>query len=114
MKYLKLMGVAFLLVGIVLFLEFYGVKEKGSQQIEHYKKLEKENDVLSVKNDSLGKKLIQLNRSSDSLQQVIYYSDTLLEKNQQKKDEEINTIQSFSDVELFEFFSEFDTKSSVD
>jgi len=113
-KYLKLMAVALVLVGIIVFLDHDAVIEEVSPQMEHYKKLEKENEVLSLKNDSLSRSLTLLNKSSDSLKQVIHQNDTLLEEIQQKKDEEINNIQGFSDVELFEFFSEFNSKSRAD
>ncbi|WP_027395141.1 hypothetical protein [Aquimarina latercula] len=103
------------IVGVVVALFFIIPAEDDVidqiQKIE-IEELKRENMTLIQTNELLDSKLELLESMADSLTVLINEDSQVIEKLKERKDEKVSAIDDFTDDELYQYFSRFDTKSN--
>lgn len=102
------------IIGVVIAL-FWIIPTEDSvidqiQKIE-IEELKRENISLQQTNDLLDSKIEILETITDSLTALIDTDQLVIDKLKRKKDEKVNAIDDFTDDELYQYFTGFDTQN---
>lgn len=112
MKFWKPFLLVLWIAGILVLLIFYIIPQEEALNNETILKLEKENELLTVKNLSLDEEIKKLKKQTDSLTGKIVLSHKTIQNLQNALDEKINTIDRMSALDLYEYFSGFTADST--
>lgn len=97
------------MLALVLLLVFYIIPQEEALETSEIKKLQTVNEKLVLENGSLDTEIVRLKKQSDSLSGHITKSHQTIQKLETELNEKINRINTMSTVDLFEYFSKFDT-----
>lgn len=112
MKFWKPFLLVLWIVGILVLLIFYIIPQEEALNNDTIQKLEKENELHTVKNVSLDEEIKKLKKQTDSLTGKIVLSHKTIQNLQNALDEKINTIDRMSALDLYEYFSGFTADST--
>lgn len=112
MKFWKPFLLVLWIAGILVLLIFYIIPQEEALNNNTIQKLEKENELLTVKNVSLDEEIKKLKKQTDSLTGKIVLSHKTIENLQNALEEKINTIDRMSALDLYEYFSGFTADST--
>ena len=112
MKFWKPFLLVLWIAGIIVLLIFYIIPQEEAMDNETIQELEKENELLKVKNVNLDEEIKRLQKQTDSLTGKIVSSHKTIENLQNALDEKINTIDRMSVLDLYEYFSGFTADST--
>ena len=112
MKFWKPFLLVLWITGIIVLLIYYIIPKEDTQRNDNIEKLEKANQVLVLKNETLDKKINRLKDQTDSLSDKIKLSHQTIQQLQQNLNEQIKTIDRMSSLDLYEYFSRFKTDST--
>lgn len=112
MKFWKPFLLVLWIAGILVLLIFYIIPQEEALNNNTIQKLEKENELLTVKNVSLDEEIKKLKKQTDSLTGKIVLSHKMIQNLQNALDEKINTIDRMSALDLYEYFSGFTADST--
>ena len=112
MKFWKPFLLVLWIAGILVLLIFYIIPQEEALNNDTIQKLEKENELLTVKNVSLDEEIKKLKKQTDSLTGKIVLSHKTIQNLQNALDEKINTIDRMSALDLYEYFSGFTADST--
>ncbi len=112
MKFWKPFLLVLWIAGIIVLLIFYIIPQEEALNNETIQKLEKENELLTVKNVSLDEEIKKLKKQTDSLTGKIVLSHKTIQNLQNALEEKINTIDRMSALDLYEYFSGFTADST--
>jgi peptidoglycan hydrolase CwlO-like protein len=112
MKFWKPFLLVLWIAGILVLLIFYIIPQEEALNNDTIQKLEKENELLTVKNVSLDEEIKKLKKQTDSLTGRIVLSHKTIQNLQNALDEKINTIDRMSALDLYEYFSGFTADST--
>lgn len=105
----KLVLMGLWMISLVLLLVFYIIPQEDAIITKEIKALQNANEKLVRENKSLDTLIVLLKSQSDSLNEHIVQSTQNIQKLETELNEKINRINDMSDVDLFEYFSKFDT-----
>lgn len=112
MKFWKPFLLVLWIAGILVLLIFYIIPQEEASNNKTIQKLEKENELLTVKNVSLDEEIKKLKKQTDSLTGKIVLGHKTIQNLQNALDEKINTIDRMSALDLYEYFSGFTADST--
>lgn len=97
---------------LVLLLVFYIIPQEEALVTMEIKELQEANKKLAFENVSLDTEIVRLKKQSDSLSGYIVMSTKTIQKLEYELNEKINRISTMSSVDLYEYFSKFETDST--
>jgi peptidoglycan hydrolase CwlO-like protein len=112
MKFWKPFLLVLWITGIIVLLIYYIIPKEDTQRNDTIEKLERANQVLVLKNETLDKKINRLKDQTDSLSDKIKLSHQTIQQLQQNLNEQIKTIDRMSSLDLYKYFSRFKTDST--
>lgn len=100
------------MIALVLLLVFYIIPQEEAINTTKIKELQTANKQLVLENVSLDTEIMRLKKQSDSLSGHIVTSTKTIQKLEYELNEKINRINAMSSVDLYEYFSKFETDST--
>ncbi len=99
-------------IALVLFLVYYIIPNENQKGDAAIRALEYENEELIAKAKVLELEINQLKKQATQIQGQIKNSDLKVEQLEIELDEKINSINSMSDLDLYDYFTEFKADST--
>lgn len=105
----KLILMGLWMITLVCLLVFYIIPQEDAIITKEIKALQTANEKLVLENKSLDTLIVSLKSQSDSLNNHIAQSTQNIQKLETELNEKIHRINAMSSVDLYEYFSKFDT-----